>query len=249
MKYPDDFINKVICGDCLEIMKFIPDESVDLVVTDPPYNISYENEIIRDGGKFGIAKNINLNFGEWDKNKIFPKNYVDDFVRILKNNGVLIMFYDRLYLGLIGLYLQNKHNFKVRHIGNWIKSNPTPQARKVKWQIGSEMFIVATKNNGSGHHFNYGLGQSPDYFITSISFEHLHPTQKPEELIKWMINYWSFEEDIVLDPFLGSGTTAVACKQLKRNFIGIEINPEYCEIAKKRLNNLPKRLDMFKEVK
>jgi len=72
--------------------------------------------------------------------------------------------------------------------------------------------------------------------VTSVNYKHLHPTQKPLDLIEWIISYWSFEGDLVLDPFLGSGTTMEACLKLNRNCIGVEINPEYINITKKRLN-------------
>lgn len=215
-------------------MKSLPPNSINLILTDPPYNISNDNKIVRNSGKFGKAKPINLNFGKWDNNIIFPSDYLDTFHSLLKPNGVLIMFYDKLYLGLIGLYLQNTYDYQIRHLGNWIKTNPAPQARKVKWMNGSEQFIIATKNKGSGHHFNYTLGQSPDYYKASVSYKHLHPTQKPLGLIEWLISYWSYENDIVLDPFIGSGTTALACQNLNRYYIGYELDPQYYTIATHR---------------
>ena len=226
----------LVHGDCLEVLKKIPDASIDLILTDPPYNISKRDRITRRGGKFGVAKDITLNFGEWDFGKTKPEDYLPEIVRVLKPNGVLVMFYDKLWLGIIGLWLQEEFGFRVRYIGSWVKRNPAPQARKVKWQNGVENFLIATKNEGSGHHFNYKLGQSPDYFVTSVNYEHLHPTQKPLDLIEWIISYWSFEGDLVLDPFLGSGTTMKACLELNRNCIGIEISEDYCNIVKKRLN-------------
>jgi len=234
----NDFINNIICGNSLKVMKYIPDGSVDLILTDPPYNVSKKNaNIQRKRGKFGDAKDIALDFGDWDYGKVKWEDFIDDFVRILKPCGVLVLFYDRLELGCIGKYLVEKYNFKVRHVGCAIKKNPAPQARKVNWQVGSELFLVATKNQGAGHHFNYKLGQSPDYYMFPVNYKHYHSTQKHLGLIEWIVSYWSFENDLVVDPFLGSGTTAVACRRLKRNFIGIEINSEYCKIAKERLLN------------
>jgi len=227
--------NQIIHGDALEELPKLPDNSIDLILTDPPYNISTNNQITRNGGKFGRAKNINLSFGEWDYSRLVPTDYIDEFARVLKSNGVLCLFYDKLYLGIIGLYLQEKYDFQVRHIGSWIKTNPAPQARKVNWQSSVENFLVATANKGSGHHFNYKLGQSPDYFKTSVNYEHLHPTQKPVELFSWIIRYWSFEGDTVLDPFIGSGTTAVSALANGRNFIGIEIDKNYVDMAYKRI--------------
>jgi DNA modification methylase len=157
------------------------------------------------------------------------------FAKILKPNGVLVMFYDKLYLGQIGLYLQDKYGFQVRHIGAIVKKNPAPQARRVKWQNGLEQFLIATKNRGEGHHFNYLIGQSPDYIRMDVNYEHLHPTQKPLEAIEWLMCYWSFEGDVIFDPFMGSGTTGVAAARTGRAFIGCEIDSGYFKIAKERI--------------
>ena len=229
------YLGELYCTDALEFLKTLPDESIDLILTDPPYNVSRNDKIVRNGGKFGKAKDIALDFGKWDRGVVKWQDFIDDFVRVLKPTGVLVMFYDKLEIGCIGKYLRDEHGFQVRHIGAWVKSNPAPQARKVKWQNGLEFFLIATKNKGSGHHYNYQLGQSPDYFVHSVSFKHSHPTQKPEALIEWIMKYWSFEGDLVLDPFLGSGTTAVVAERLNRRWIGVEINEEYCEIARHRI--------------
>lgn len=221
-------------GDCVEHMKTMPDNSIDAIITDPPYNVSKKgSEIVRGAGTMFQGKNISLDFGEWDRNEVVWENYIDDFARLLKPNGVLVMFYDKLYLGMIGLYLQEKFGFQTRHIGAYVKKNAAPQARRVKWQNGLEQFLVATKNKGEGHHFNYKLGQSPDYFLTSVNYEHLHPTQKPLILMEWIVKFWSFEGDVVFDPFMGIGTTGIACMRLNRNFIGDEIEKKYFQIAEK----------------
>lgn len=234
-RYFETSLGVLYQGDALEVLKQLPDESIDLILTDPPYNVSKKDKIVRNGGKFGRAKDISLDFGEWDHGVVRWQDFIDDFVRVLKPNGVLVLFYDMLELGCIGKYLRDKHNFQVRHIGAWVKTNPAPQARKVRWQNGLEFFLIATKNRGSGHHYNWELGQSPDYFMHSVSFKHYHPTQKPEALIEWIIKYWSYEGDLVLDPFLGSGTTAVVAERLGRRWIGVEIDPRYCKIAKERI--------------
>lgn len=227
-------LGRLYLGDALEFLRGLPDESVDLVLTDPPYNISHDTVITREGGKFGKAKPISMDFGEWDKGQVKWQHYVPEFARVLRRGGVLVMFYDRLYIGIIGLYLQNRYGFRVRHIGAAVKNNPTPQARKVKWMIGTELFLVATK--GSGHHFNWQLGQSPDYYIHSVSFKpRYHPTQKHLGLIEWIMKYWSFEGDLVVDPFIGSGTTAVAAERLGRRWLGCDNNREYLDMAVKRL--------------
>ena len=227
---------KLYLGDCLEIMKQLPAGSVDAVITDPPYNVSVKgSKITRGNGSVFEGGDIVLDFGEWDRGKVDWKDFIDDLVRLTTDVGVIVVFYDKLYLGMMGLYLQENYKCQVRHIGNYIKTNPAPQARKVKWQNGCESFLLATKNKGMGHHFNYRLGQSPDYFMRSNNYERWHPTQKPLDLMDWIVRYWSFEGDTILDPFMGSGTTGVACVQTGRNFIGIEIEPKYYEIAERRI--------------
>lgn len=228
-------INSIVAGDCLEIMAKMPDECIDLICTDPPYNVSKKGTDVSRGALFGQGGSIKLDFGEWDYKSIEWTDFIDEFARVLKPVGVLVCFYDKLYLGVMGLYLQERYGFQVRHIGSLVKTNPAPQARKVKWQNGVENFLIATKNKGSGHHFNYKLGQSPDYFIRSVNYERFHPTQKPLDLIEWIVQYWSFEGDLVLDPFIGSGTTAIAAKRLGRNYFGCDISQEYVELAQQQV--------------
>lgn len=234
-------------GDCLEILPTLPAGSVDLIATDPPYNVSVKGaKISRGAGTVFEGGDINLDFGEWDRNKINWKDYIDLFPNLMTAVGALAMFYDKLYLGSVGIHLQENYDFQVRHIGAMVKTNPAPQARRVKWQNGLEQFLIATKNKGEGHHFNYKLGQSPDYFMTNNGYEHLHPTQKPVEIMNWIIRFWSFPGDVVLDPFLGSGTTLEACIQTGRRGIGIESDPKYFEIACKRIKqaSLQMRMDL-----
>ena len=229
--------NTIVVGDCLGIIKNLPNSCIDLIVTDPPYNVSQKGVNISRGALFGQGGPIKLDFGDWDYSSIVPMDYLDEFIRLLTPVGVLVLFYDKLYLGMIGLYLEMKFGFQTRHIGSYVKTNPAPQARKVKWQNGVENFLVATKNKGIGHHFNYKLGQSPDYFIRSVNYERIHPTQKPEDLIEWIVSYWSFEGDLVFDSFIGSGTTAIAADRLGRKFFGCDINSSYVEMALNRLAN------------
>lgn len=232
---------KLFLGDCIPILREFSDNSIDSIITDPPYNVSVKNsKIVRGKGTIFEGGNISLDFGEWDRNKIYWIDFIDDFARILTPVGILVMFYDKLYLGQIGCYLQDKYGFQVRHIGNYIKSNPAPQARKVKWQNGCESFLIATKNKKSGHHFNYRLGQSPDYYRRSNNYKRTQPTQKPLDLMEWIVKYWSFEEDTILDPFMGSGTTGEACLNLNRKFIGIENKPEHFQNAYDRISSVIK---------
>lgn len=233
-------------GDCRDYMGGVSDETFDAIITDAPYNVSkVGSKIARGKGTKYKGTDIKLDFGVWDRNEIHWIEYIDEFVRLLKPCGVLVLFYDKLWLGTIGMYLQDEFGFQVRHIGNWIKSNPAPQARKVKWQNGAESFLVATKNKGEGHHFNYKLGQSPDYFMTSVSYEHEHPNQKPIELMEWIVKYWTFEGDLVLDSFAGVFTTGVACVRTGRNFVGCEKEDNYFKIGERKIKDSAQQLDLF----
>lgn len=215
MKYPDDFVDKIITGDCLEVMKDIPDNCVDLTITDPPYN----------------AKNIGPNKKEY-KNQIMQlepceyKRFCRDWFREVKRISKRILFTPGI---------AQTHNY------------PTP-----KWQICWHKPAAVSFNRFYGFNawepiFIYGDGKGvklgQDYILhNTLNFnkgpEKEHPCPKPLNLWKKLIIIFSKENDIIMDPFLGSGTTAVACKELDRHYIGIEKEPEYVEIALKRLRAL-----------
>lgn len=239
--------NQIICGDCREVMREWPAESIDMILTDPPYNISNPTKIVRSGGKFGRARTISLDFGAWDHGVIRPKDWVPLAVEKLKPCGVFVSLYDKRYISHVCDLLEEL-GLTIRHVAGWHKQNPAPQARKVKWQNALELFVIATKNEGTGHHYNYHEGQHHDVITTPIcqGNERLdHPTQKPEALIEPIVRWWSFEGDLVLDPFLGTGTTAVVCKRLNRHWVGIEISEKYCEMARKRLSQVELPLEAF----
>ena len=225
----------IFVQDAIKLIKNIPSGSIDLILTDPPYNISKKQKIDLTTHK------VNYDFGEWDHNSISWKDFIDDFIRILKPNGVMVIFYDRLYIGDIGQYC-NEKGLKTRHIGAWVKTNPVPQTKKVKWMNGLELFIVITKNTqGKEHHFNYKLGMSPEYFISptcSGPERTEHPTQKREDLIEWIMSYWSFEQDTVFDPFCGSGTVPVVAKKLNRKYIAADISQKYIDITISRIKRI-----------
>ena len=236
MIYPDDFIDKVICGDCLEVMKDIPDNSVDLVLTDPPYNVS-TSDIHKGGGKY-----LKQNFGDWDKD-FKPQDFVNETERILSPNGQVYIFCSD---GLIGEYCELFNSlFKFFKLLVIWRSNPCPQFRKRTF-VQNQQYIVWTRRGN--YTFNF-LGQNEMHACFQYMFNDektIHPNQKDIDVISKLLAISSSENDIILDPFLGSGTTAVACKQLNRHFIGIEINPDYCKIARERLMGVPESL--FKEI-
>jgi site-specific DNA-methyltransferase (adenine-specific)/modification methylase len=235
-------VASVTWGDAIEELRLIDDERFDLVVTDPPYNISTDSVLTRRGR----TKPLVHDMGEWDHDVVMPGAWVPNACRILKPNGVFISFYAKERLGEI-IDLLSKADFTFRHIGAWVKTNPPPQLRGQKWMNGLELFVVATKNSGSGHHFNSKLGQSPEWFQSPICMgserikQPHHPTQKPLELARWIISYWSFPGDKVLDPFAGTGTFGVAAKELGRDVILIEQEKKYVDVCWDRLDRAESR--------
>ena len=250
MTYPDDYINKILNGDCIELMKKIPDGSVNFILTDPPYMISNEVKITRGRNQMKFkGKDISHDFGEWDKFNSLNEfmewtfEWINETVRILSDGGMLCSYFDRDKVNFLSRYLQDKHNFKVKGYYADLKSNPVPQARKVKWMNGWEIIGMWQKPNGKLT-YNYKLGQAKDWGIrpvvghtTKADGERSHPCQKPISVAKKFISYWSNPNDLFLDCFCGSGAFLVAAKELNRRYVGCEKNQKYVEIANKRLNN------------
>lgn len=259
----EQYKNKIINNDCFDILKQLPDNSIDMILTDPPYFISQEIKITRGRDKMKFkGPDINLDFGPWDKQWDNVREYfkwtfkwIDECVRILKPGRILSIWFDRDKINFVSCYLQKKYGFKYKGYMAMIKTNPVPQARKQKFMTGWEEIGLWQKPGGKLI-FNYQLGQQPDYIMVPIvghttgidGITRLHPTQKPVAVAKVLIAYWTNEGDIVLDPFAGSGTIPVASYILNRSFIGIEADKRYYDIAVKRLNSLTSQMKMkFKE--
>jgi len=205
--------NVILCGDCLELMKQLPDGCVDAIITDPPYGIK------RSHGLTGARtfnhkkeKKIELRYYDdnWD-NQRPDKIYFDEILRI----GKTILIFGGNYFA--DLLPQSTH---------WIvwdkqQTMPTFSDAELVWTNirRSSVKIKVCQYNGL-------LGKE----ITRY-----HPTQKPLELMKWIVHTYSRPGDLILDPFAGSGTTLVAAKQLGRKYLGIELNPDYVKIAEDRL--------------
>ena len=237
-------LNHIYEGDCIEVMKTFPDNSVDVILTDPPYGISSEMRITRTRNtmKFKATTDLIGNFGEWDKFESirefmeFTYSWVDEADRILRNGGMFISYFDRDKINFLSHYLRGK-GYKTKGYYADCKSNPVPQARKVKWMNGWEIAGLWQKDGGKLT-YNYQLGQHKDYGIRPIVGGHertKHPTQKPESVVRDFILWWSNKNDIICDPFFGSGTTGAVAKKLNRNWIGIEKEPEYIKIARARI--------------
>ncbi len=179
-----------------------------------------------------------IDFGEWDKNAdIFT--YINETKRVLNNNGSFIVFNSWQNLGDISRYAENL-GFISKDIIRLEKSNPIPRNVNRRYVSDSEFAIwfvmPKAKWTFNRQHEKY---ERPK-FVASIE-KGFHPTQKSIKLMEWLIKIHSNENDIICDPFMGSGTTGVACMNLNRNFIGIELDKNYFQIAEKRISDAQDR--------
>lgn len=216
---------ELLHGDCLDKMRDIENGSIDLILTDPPYNIARDNNF-STMGRFGI------DFGEWDKGAdIF--SYIAEAGRVLSGNGSLIVFNDWKNLGDI-VKFSEKQGFETKDMLRLEKTNPMPRNRDRRYITDYECAIWFTKK-GAKWVFNR---QDDKYqrpkFVHHVE-KGLHPTQKSLNLMEELLKIHSNRGQLILDPFMGSGTTGLACKNLGRRFIGIEKDEAYFNIAKKRI--------------
>lgn len=201
-------------------MKSIPDGAVDLVVTDIPYG-----EVNKYAVKQGGIRNLDKGHAD---TVTFPLQTMLAALRQVCN-GSWYIFCGTEQVSPIRRFLADNENLQTRH-GVWVKPNPSPINGQHNYLSAIENIIIAKAPKAT---FN-GHCLSPVWNEPVVSNQ-IHPTQKPYSIMAKMISVSSNLGDIILDPFAGSGTTLVAAKQLGRKYIGIEINPEYCEIAEERL--------------
>lgn len=222
--------NYIQCGDCLELLKNIPDKSIDLVVTDPPYE-KKGNGYYCGGGAFG-SKNRNYH-NELDENELLKgmnNKILDELVRVMKKINIYIWCNKKQ----IKQYLDYFKNYNV-DILTWHKTNPVPTCNN-KYLSDTE-YCLFFRENGVKIYGSYETKKK--YYVTPTNKEdkklYNHPTIKPLDIIQNLIINSSQENDIVLDPFLGSGTTAVASVNTNRQFIGFELDKVYFKTAYDRI--------------
>jgi len=211
---------KLILGDCLVEMKKIPDKSIDLVLTDPPYFLPTKH--------YETRRLFSRNFSDLAIVEGFFKMIWVEVDRILKEDGLLYIFCDGQSYPLFYYYIY----FITKTV------RPLIWDKKVSfngyyWRHQHELIIFGVRNEK--HKIPTGKGDILRFNAVKVDTRE-HPAEKPVELIKELLCI-SKQSDTILDPFMGSGTTGVACKELNRNFIGIEISPEYYKIAQRRINN------------
>lgn len=229
------------CGDCLELMKNIPSESVDCIITSPPYNIGkmHSNKI-----KYGTYLGNDMNEEEYQKWQI---NFINECYRILKEDGS--MFYN---------HKVRIKNGKAIHPLEWILKTNFILKQEIVWDMGksancdkirffpfSERIYWLTKKASTKIYNALNLSDVWRIIPTNKRKENGHIAVMPEIIVYNILKCLDKKEMTVLDPFMGSGTTGVVCKKLNRNFIGIEIDENYFNIARKRIEEAKNQISLF----
>ena len=227
-------------GDCLELMKDIPDNSIDLIVTDPPYRVTSRGSAGNSGGM--LQKKINKQGKVFSFNDISCKQYAPEFYRILKEGThCYIMTNHTNLIEMLNVF--TNVGFKFVKCLIWNKGN------KIMGQFYMNQFeYIMFFRKGKAKKIN-NCGTSDILEVpnkkTKINGKNIHDTEKPIDLMKILIENSSKENEIVLDPFMGIGSTGVSCINTNRNFIGIELDEKYFEIAKKRIEETEEQLTLF----
>jgi site-specific DNA-methyltransferase (adenine-specific) len=206
--------NKLILGECLEVMKKMPSNSIDLIITDPPYgdNISYYGN-----------KTIENN-----ENPLINCMALVECYRMLKKNKTMYNFTNWKHLPFLTDFILKYTKFKIRHVVVWKKHN---FGMGYAFRHQYELILVLEKGNPKYNLTNFSNVQESGF----ISGKSIHPHQKPIDLLTKIIKHSSKEGDLVFDPFSGSGSTCVSAKINNRNWLGVELDKKYLQIANERL--------------
>ena len=241
-------------GDCIQELKKIPDNSIDLIFADPPYNLQLKNELWRPN-----QTKVDAVDDDWDKYESFEhydefcKGWLKECQRILKETGTIWVIGSYHNIFRVGTIMQNI-GFWILNDVTWIKTNPMPNFLGTRFTNATETLIWAKKHEKAKNYtfnyqfmkqFNKSKQMRSDWYISICNGSErlkdkegkkVHTTQKPETLLKYVILSSSKEGDLILDPFAGTGTTGAIAKKYKRRFILIEKDKGYCEWIKKRLD-------------
>ncbi|MDO5760743.1 MAG: DNA methyltransferase [Bacteroidota bacterium] len=244
----------IIKGDCIEVLKNLPEESVDLIFADPPYNMQTDGELLRtDGSKFNGVKEQWDKFSSLREYDNFCTLWLKECKRVLKKDGsiwVIGSFQNIFRLG----YIMQDLDFWILNDVIWAKPNAVPNFAGTRFQNSHETLIWCSKNKGAKYCFNYKTMKAlnNDKQMKSIwnigicigkerikdeKGNKVHSTQKPEQLLYNIILASTKKNDLILDPFFGTGTTGAMAKRLGRHYIGIEKEEDYIFVARERINN------------
>ncbi|PKO05928.1 MAG: modification methylase [Chloroflexi bacterium HGW-Chloroflexi-3] len=246
--------DQIILGDCVEVMRQMESDSVDMIFADPPYNLQLKQQLYRPDLSHVEAVDDHWdkfdNFETYDQ---FTRDWLEAAKRILKPNGTLwvIGSYHNIYR--VGSIIQDLGYWILNDV-IWVKSNPMPNFRGVRLTNAHETLIWAQKQRGAPYTFNHhslkmindDLQMRSDWYFARCSGKErlkengsrAHSTQKPLALLYRVLQVCTNEGDVVLDPFFGSGTTGAAARLLRRHFIGIEREESYVRIAAKRITGV-----------
>lgn len=256
-----EILNTIINGDCIEQMKKLPDECIDLIFADPPYNMQLGTELSRPDHTSVDAVNDHWDqFESMESYDNFTFAWMKEAKRILKPNGAIWVIGSYHNIFRVGYILQNL-GFWILNDIVWVKNNPMPNFRGTRFTNAHETLIWAGKTKESHYTFNYdtmkklngGKQMRSDWWLNIClgpervkgeDGKKLHSTQKPEDLLQRIILSSTKEGDVILDPFFGSGTTGAVAKLLNRNFIGIEKEETYIRGAKARIEAVQPMIDL-----
>jgi len=248
-------LNRIIAGDCIEEMNRLPAGSVDLIFADPPYNLQLKGELHRpDNSRVDAVDDHWDQFSSFAAYDKFTREWLAAARRLLKPNGAIWVIGSYHNIFRVGAELQNQGFWMLNDVV-WRKSNPMPNFRGKRLTNAHETLIWASKDENSKYTFNYeamkalndGVQMRSDWVLPICTgHERLkdargdkaHPTQKPESLLHRVLIATTNPGDVVLDPFFGTGTTGAVAKMLGRNFIGIEREEAYREVAQARLDRV-----------
>jgi modification methylase len=238
-------------------MRSLPDNSINVIFADPPYNLQLKNDLSRpDSSKVnGVTEGWDRfnSFEEYDK---FTKDWMSEAQRILKPEGTIWVIGSYHNIFRVGNTMQNL-GFWILNDIIWHKSNPMPNFRGKRLTNAHETMIWASKSEGAKYTFNYealkalneGVQMRSDWILPicngnerlkNAKGEKAHPTQKPESLLHRVLVGTTNPSDVVLDPFFGTGTTGAVAKMLGREFIGIEKEHSYIQVAQDRIKKIKK---------
>ncbi len=247
-------LNQILPGDCIEVISQLPENSVDLVFADPPYNLQLSQELWRPNRTRVAAVEEDWDkFASFEEYDQFTRLWLSACRRVMKETGTLwvIGTYHNIYR--VGAILQDL-GFWILNDVIWLKTNPMPNFRGVRFTNAHETLIWAQKTKGAKYTFNHhamkslndDLQMRSDWTLPLCTGKErlrtdgvkVHSTQKPEALLYRVILSSSNPGDVVLDPFFGSGTTGAVAKKLHRNWIGIERDETYIKVAQERIDSI-----------
>jgi modification methylase len=244
-------LDTILLGDCVEVLGAFPENCVDMIFADPPYNLQLRNELWRPNmTKVDAVDDAWDQFGSFEDYDNFTRAWLSACQRVLKETGTIWVIGSYHNIFRVGAIVQDLGYWILNDVV-WIKTNPMPNFRGVRFTNAHETLIWAQKKRGVRYTFNHhvmkalneDLQMRSDWVLPlCVGKERIrsngikaHATQKPEALLYRVILSSSNPGDVVLDPFFGSGTTGVVAKMLGRHWIGIERDAEYIRIANERL--------------